>query len=324
MGEYRTIRRRCTAVATGNVLTDENQGTVSATALPYDTVVFDPLSTLRSDGTYGLTFTAPYSRFYKIRLVIPFTSLDVATGKIPLVTSSEISFPIASLTPLAKVNGVAQTTTDGFVYTSGILNSTYGTTFAVPGSCLIQSMTFISADNGTTVYGADQNYIEVDFDAGGTAGSETVAVTGSGTSGDHYIITVTLEDGVSTRDQVIAAVNGDATAYGIVKAALVYGASGSGTVTATASPTQFTSGSDGTLTLADATNQYGSAIVDATTYLGTGDELSFSYSGIVYALSYLYLANIQVGTVGSGSSVGSISYQSLPIATGPNNIESLE
>jgi hypothetical protein len=61
------------------------------------------------------------------------------------------------------------------------------------------------------------SYVSIVYTDGVTAGSETVATTGSGTSGDPYVITVTIEDNVSTTDQIITAIEGDTTANGLVK-----------------------------------------------------------------------------------------------------------
>jgi len=59
-----------------------------------------------------------------------------------------------------------------------------------------------TADN----IGVNGNYISMVYIGGGTAGSEIVNVTGTGTGGDPYIITVTIEDGVSSADQIRLAV----------------------------------------------------------------------------------------------------------------------
>lgn len=61
------------------------------------------------------------------------------------------------------------------------------------------------------------SYVSIEYVDGVTAGSETVATSGAGTSGDPYVITVTIEDGVSTTDQIVTAVTGDTTANGLVK-----------------------------------------------------------------------------------------------------------
>lgn len=60
------------------------------------------------------------------------------------------------------------------------------------------------------------NNISFVYIDGATAGSELVNVTGSGTGGDPYIITVTIEDGVSTADQIRLAVGLDGTAGPLV------------------------------------------------------------------------------------------------------------
>lgn len=65
--------------------------------------------------------------------------------------------------------------------------------------------------------GKTSSYVDIVYASGGTAGAETVATTGTGSSGDPYVITVTIDDGVSTTNQIITAIEGDGTADGLVK-----------------------------------------------------------------------------------------------------------
>ncbi|MBA2117096.1 flagellin N-terminal helical domain-containing protein [Bremerella alba] len=71
--------------------------------------------------------------------------------------------------------------------------------------------------------------VTINFVGGETAGSETVAYDNS--DPDNVIITVGIQDGVSTANQVIAALNGDVTVGGLFTAAAnVVGSDGSGTI----------------------------------------------------------------------------------------------
>ncbi|MFI4874079.1 MAG: flagellin, partial [Blastopirellula sp. JB062] len=71
--------------------------------------------------------------------------------------------------------------------------------------------------------------VTINFVGGETAGSETVDYDNS--DPDNVVITVGIQDGVSTANQVIAALNGDPTVGGLFTAAAnVVGSDGSGTI----------------------------------------------------------------------------------------------
>jgi hypothetical protein len=66
--------------------------------------------------------------------------------------------------------------------------------------------------------GKTSSYVDIAYSDGATAGAETIAVTGAGSVGDPYVITVGIDDGVSTTNQIITAIEADSTANGLVKA----------------------------------------------------------------------------------------------------------
>ncbi len=62
------------------------------------------------------------------------------------------------------------------------------------------------------------DYAAVEYVAGATASNETVSVNGEGSAGDPYRIRVEIEDGVSTTDQIIAAIRASTDANALVLA----------------------------------------------------------------------------------------------------------
>lgn len=97
-------------------------------------------------------------------------------------------------------------------------------------SVVIQDLTYHS-----DVRTAASNYIQIDYTAGGTAGAESVAVTGVGTAVDPYIITVTIESGVSTATQIETAINATGAATALVDVT-VSGTGGTAQTTISATP----------------------------------------------------------------------------------------
>ena len=114
-----------------------------------------------------------------------------------------------------------------------------------PASLIIQDLTYTAASSGSAgngisflyteftpavaatidvqdinwtadIGGLAGNNISIIYVGGGTAGAESVGVTGTGTGGDPYIITVTIEDGVSSADEVRLAVGLHVTAGPLV------------------------------------------------------------------------------------------------------------
>lgn len=81
-------------------------------------------------------------------------------------------------------------------------------------------VTFTSVENGT-----EGNSIRVQYEAGGTAGSEVVTVAG-------LDINIKIESGVSTANQVVAAIQASAAAMYLVACWRKIGEAGTGTVTA--------------------------------------------------------------------------------------------
>lgn len=74
------------------------------------------------------------------------------------------------------------------------------------------SVTIADIKYQSKVVGELGDYVEVSYVGGGTAGAETVAVTGKGTAASPFRITVTIQNGVSTATQVRAAILASATA----------------------------------------------------------------------------------------------------------------
>lgn len=87
-----------------------------------------------------------------------------------------------------------------------ILEGTQVTTPAVKAQVKIQDIMFRAKNAG-----AGGNSITINYNSGGTAGSEGVSVAGSA-------ITVAIEDGVSTAQQIAAAIAGDVDADALVEA----------------------------------------------------------------------------------------------------------
>lgn len=79
---------------------------------------------------------------------------------------------------------------------------------AIAASKVVQDITYTAA-----LKGEKGNSIQIDYTAGGTAGSEIVTVTGN-------LISVQIESGVSTATQVLAAINGSAAALALISAAI--------------------------------------------------------------------------------------------------------
>jgi hypothetical protein len=94
---------------------------------------------------------------------------------------------------------------------------------------------------------AGDGTIGMTLTAGGTAGSEVVSVTGTGTVLDPYIIDVVVEDGVSTETQVKDAVQAFPAANALVAISTTSGASA---VAAFATPELIIGGIDAEFTLA--------------------------------------------------------------------------
>ena len=61
------------------------------------------------------------------------------------------------------------------------------------------------------------SYVDLVLEDSATAGSETIATSGTGSAGDPYVITVGMQDDASTTNQIITAIEGDTTADALVK-----------------------------------------------------------------------------------------------------------
>lgn len=94
----------------------------------------------------------------------------------------------------------------------------------VDGAAANSDFTIVSDSTGLAL-----DDVTINFVGGGTAGSETVVYDDS--DPDNKTLTVTIQDGVSTANQVIAAINGDGTVGPLFTAAAnVTGSDGSGVI----------------------------------------------------------------------------------------------
>jgi hypothetical protein len=103
------------------------------------------------------------------------------------------------------------------------------------------SVTITDIKYQSKVVGVLGDNVRVAYVGGGTAGAETVAVTGKGTSTSPYVITVTIQTGVSTATQIKTAIEASATASGYLHVSIT--GTGSNTQVVTAA-TSLTGGED--------------------------------------------------------------------------------
>jgi hypothetical protein len=151
-------RRKSSAVVTGTAFSGKTTGALSATKLTVGTVVFDPLSTMVTSGT--VKFTAPYSRFYRIEVVSPYTSVTTSATS---ADDGPREYNSKTATHRVRVykNGTVITTpaSSGGVYESGLLSVSFSTSFN--GSVYVATI-----DTDETSYGAARSVFTMWLESG--------------------------------------------------------------------------------------------------------------------------------------------------------------